>query len=202
MSLQIILARHGQTCYNREGVIQGRSDSPLTHTGIAETQKMPNLISQFKPRAIYSSSLGRAAFSSSIYSQTLAIPIYFMENLAELSCGQWEGSRRTDVVGHRGLIRSDWFERPPGGESYQDGEERIRYIVDELYSFTDDSCKIVLAHAGLNRSLVKLILGLNEKDALLIRFPHDTVYLIHSDKTVKHLGLTTGSGNGFLREID
>lgn len=202
MSLMIILARHGQTRYNSEGVIQGRTDSPLTLAGVAQTRKMPNLVSQFLPRAIYSSSLGRAAFSSSIYSQALGIPVHFRENLAELSCGEWEGSRRTDVVGHRNLIRSGWFERPPGGESYQDGEARLRPLVDELGSGLNDSCKIVLAHAGLNRALMKLILGLNEEDALFIRFPHDTVYLIHSDRTVKWLGLSTGSGSGLLREIE
>lgn len=201
MSLLIILARHGQTRFNRSGVIQGRSDSPLTPTGIAETLKMPDLVSKFQPQAIYSSSLGRAAFSSSIYSQALGIPVHFRENLAELSCGKWEGSRRTDVVGNRNSIRSGWFDQPPFGESYQDGEERLRSFVDELCSCPNDSCKIVLAHAGLNRAFIKLIIGLNEENAQFIRFPHDTVYVIHSDRTVNWLGLTTGSGNGFLSEI-
>ena len=198
----IILARHGQTHFNQAGVIQGRSDSPLTPTGIAETRKMPDLVSRFRPQAIYSSSLGRAAFSSSIYSQMLGIPIHFRESLAELSCGEWEGSRRIDVVGNRNVIRSDWFDRPPFGESYQDGETRLRPIVDELCSFTDYSCKIVLAHAGLNRALIKLILRLTVEDSLFIRFPHDTVYLIQQDKSLSWLGLSTGSGQGFLREIE
>ena len=202
LSLMIILARHGQTRFNQAGVIQGRSDSPLTPTGIAETRKMPDLVSRFRPQSIYSSSLGRAAFSSSIYSQMLGIPVHFRESLAELSCGEWEGSRRTDVVGDRSSIRSGWFDQPPCGESYQDGETRLRPIVNELCSCPDDSCKIVLAHAGLNRALMKLILGLTVEDSLFIRFPHDTVYLIQRDKSVSWLGLSTGSGRGLLSEIE
>ena len=78
----------------------------------------------------------------------------------------------------------------------------MRPIVDELCSGLNDSCKIVLAHAGLNRAFMRLILGLNEEDALFIRFPHDTVYLIQHDKSVSWLELSTGSGRGFLSEIE
>jgi len=201
LSFTIILARHGQTRFNQAGIIQGQSDSPLTLNGITEISRTLDLISDYKPHAIYSSSLGRAAFSSSIYSETLGIPIHFSKSLTELSCGEWEGSSRLDVVGNRNFIRSCWFDRPPGGESYQDGEERLRPFIDKFCSCADNSCKMVLAHAGLNRVFMKLILGLRVEIALSIRFPHDTFYVIHSDKTVGWLGLSTGSGCGLLSEI-
>jgi broad specificity phosphatase PhoE len=162
---------------------------------------MPELISEYRPKMIYSSALGRAAFSSSIYSQLLGIPVYFRPNLVELSCGEWEKSPRSQVKGPRKIVRSSWVDRPPGGESYQDGEERLRDFVRDLTSGCDDTCKMVLAHASLNRALVKLVLGLPPQEAISILFPHDTVYIIQNDGMIRWFGLSTGSGCGFLREV-
>ncbi|MGC8657942.1 MAG: histidine phosphatase family protein [Desulfomonilaceae bacterium] len=197
----IILARHGQTRFNLAGIIQGQTDSPLTSAGLAETHKMPGLISRFRPEMIYSSSLGRAAFSSSIYSQILSIPVRFRSALAELSCGKWEGLKRDDVVLGDRTIRPNWTNRPPGGESYQDGEKRLIPFIEEIRSLANDRCIIILAHAGLNRAFVRLFLDLKIEETLFVRFPHDTTYLIHTDGTVHRLGLSTGAGNGFLSEI-
>lgn len=201
MSLKIILARHGQTRLNEAGVIQGRSDSLLTETGIADTLKMPHLVAHYQPRVIFSSSLGRAALSASIYSETLKIPVHFREDLVEISCGEWEGSLRADVIGPRPSIRSGWHDRPPGGESYLDRELRLSGFIQELSELPVDSAVVILAHAGLNRVLVKCLLGMEPEQALFIRFPHDTVYVIQSGSPVSWLGLSTGSGIGFLSEI-
>jgi hypothetical protein len=53
----------------------------------------------------------------------------------------------------------------------------------------------------LNRVLVKCLLGMEPEQALFIRFPHDTVYVIQNGAPVSWMGLSTGSGIGFLSEI-
>lgn len=201
LSSTIILARHAQTRFNEAGIIQGCSDSPLTQSGLSTIWKMPELILEYQPGMIFSSSLGRAAFSSSIYSQILGIPVYFRRSLIELSGGELEKTLRSEIEGPRKIVRPSWIDRPRGGESYQDGEKRLREFIHELTSSPGKECKMVLAHAGLNRVLVKMILGLSPQEAISILFPHDTVYVIQNDGIINWFGLSTGSGCGFLREV-
>jgi|GEM_PF-460314 len=196
----ILLCRHGQTHFNRTARIQGQSDSPLTKNGLQETKKLAEILYPHMPGVIYSSALGRAAYSSAIYSQILGIPVHFRQNLVELSCGEWETSLRTDVIGSDVLIRSSWVDRPPGGESYQDAEKRLGVFINELQTVSDSVYVMVLAHSGLNRALVRSLLGLPINEALYIRFPHDTIYQINMDGNVNWIGLSNMSGSGFLRE--
>ncbi len=200
MHRTVILCRHGQTHFNRTSRIQGQYDSPLTKNGLEEIRKLAQTVNTYLPRVIYSSTLGRAAYSSAIYSQILQIPIHFRSNLVELSCGEWETSLRTDVIGPDALIRPSWVSRPPGGESYEDAEKRLKVFINEILSSSEYSCVMVLAHSGLNRALVRSLLGLPLDKALYIKFPHDTIYQIDADGTVRWIGLSTGSGVGFLRE--
>ncbi|MFH0958183.1 MAG: histidine phosphatase family protein [Pseudomonadota bacterium] len=200
MPTTIILCRHGQTLFNRTARIQGQSDSPLTRTGLEETRKLAEMVCPKMPGVIYSSILGRAAYSSAIYSQILGIPLYFRQDIVELSCGEWETSLRTDVIGPDSSIRLSWVDRPPGGESYKDAEKRVCVFINELLKVSKPLCVMVLAHSGLNRVLVKTLLTLPSDQAMNIRFPHDTVYEINSDGDVNWIGLSTGRGRGFLGE--
>lgn len=200
MSPRIVLCRHGQTHFNRSARIQGQSDSPLTEVGLEEILKLAEIVKAFRPFAIYSSSLGRAAYSSGIYSQVIGIPVYFRSSLVELSCGEWETCMRKDVIGPEALIRSSWIDRPPGGESYEDAENRLRTFIHEINLLEAGSPVMVLAHSGLNRVLAKSLLGISTDEALNIKFPHDTIYEIHEKGFVRWAGLSTGSGSGFLRE--
>ncbi|HTY24657.1 MAG TPA: histidine phosphatase family protein, partial [Desulfomonilaceae bacterium] len=57
---KIVLARHGQTLFNRDGLIMGRSDSPLTSDGIRMAKELARIVQAEDVQAVYCSPLGRA----------------------------------------------------------------------------------------------------------------------------------------------
>lgn len=199
-TVRLILTRHGETRSNRDGFIMGQSDSPLTPEGVLMARGVSHLLKTENVRAVFSSTLGRAAFTAAIYSEALEAPLYFREELAELSCGTWEGRPRMAVRGKGRLLRSSWTERPPGGESYEDAEPRARKLVEEAVAACIPETVLLVSHASVSRVYLKIILGLDVKQAVHIRLPHDTVYLLEGDGTVRSRSIDAAQDAGLLWE--
>jgi broad specificity phosphatase PhoE len=197
---RLILARHGETRSNRDGFIMGQSDSPLTPDGVLMARGVSQLLKTEKVRAIFSSTLGRAAFTAAIHSEALGAPVCFRDELAELSCGTWEGRSRVAVRGKGQLLRSSWTERPPGGESYEDAELRARKLVQEVAESGIPDTVLLVSHASVSRVYLKIILGLDVQRAIRVRFPHDTVYLLERDRTVRSRSNDGAPDGGLLWE--
>lgn len=200
--LRLILARHGETWSNRNGRIMGRSDSPLTPEGVLMARGVSRLLKTEGVRAVFSSTLGRAAFTAAIHSQTLHVPVYFREELAELGCGTWEGRSRASVRVRGTLLRSSWTDRPPDGESYQDAETRARKLLQEAAAAGISGTVLLVSHAGVSRVYLKLILGLDPETAVRIRFPHDSVYLLEDNGTVSCRSVDSPPRDGLLWESE
>ena len=58
--MRIILARHGETDYNKKKIIQGHTDIPLNEEGISQGIAAGKKIEGYKIGIAYSSTLGRA----------------------------------------------------------------------------------------------------------------------------------------------
>jgi broad specificity phosphatase PhoE len=201
-SAKIVLARHGQTVSNRDGFIMGHSDALLTSQGLETAKAVSRIIAPEGVQRIVSSALGRAALTAAIHSERLRVPISFTEAIAELSCGSWEGRRRVDVITGSKSIRGTWQFRPPGGESYQDGETRVGSLVGQILRTSDCEAVLVVGHASVNRVFLKLLLDLDPLTAMTICFPHDTVYVIDHREGVRHASPFGRMGNGFLTEAE
>ncbi len=75
MDKKIVLARHGETIFNRAGFIMGRSDSPLTPEGVSAAKQVARLIEEQKIRTVFCSPLGRTRQSAEIYTEGIGLPI-------------------------------------------------------------------------------------------------------------------------------
>ncbi|HEV8099071.1 MAG TPA: histidine phosphatase family protein, partial [Gaiellaceae bacterium] len=56
----ILLARHGETEWNRDGRFQGHADPPLNETGRAQAGELAAELADVELAAVYTSSLRRA----------------------------------------------------------------------------------------------------------------------------------------------
>ncbi len=174
---RVILVRHGQTVANRDGLVLGRSDYPLTDHGRATARTLASHLVSQPVAKVVASALGRARATGEILAAALHCSLETTELLVELSCGEWEGRKRLEVLRDERHIRAHWNDRPPGGESYAQAEERIQPLITELNRRCDETVALV-GHGGINRAFIKGWLDLDEQVALRITCPHEAAYLL------------------------
>src|SRR5881396_3482425 len=90
-TLRIYLARHGQTDWNAQSRLQGRTDIPLNPTGREQASKLAALLKGVRLDAVYSSTLRRSRETAEILHGIT--PIESLDGLCEQGLGKFEGIR-------------------------------------------------------------------------------------------------------------
>src|ERR1043165_1748340 len=97
--MNILLVRHGETAWNREGRYQGRTDIPLSDTGRAQVPAPGEPPRHIPIKIAYASPLSRAKNTAEaiLGGRTPVVPLWLDANLLEISHGQWEGKLASEV---------------------------------------------------------------------------------------------------------
>lgn len=183
----IILIRHGQTEWNREGRIQGHGDARLTDLGQAQARAYGRLIAErFQPltaHALYRSPAGRCAQTTALACEAAgldAAAFTIDERLKEKGYGRWEGMTRPEIAAAgdtKDLAEMDaapWDHRPPGdGETLTEVMARARDWMNGLDAATP---VIVICHGGTGRTLIRSYLDLPPEETLAIQMRQDVVF--------------------------
>jgi broad specificity phosphatase PhoE len=129
----LLLVRHCEATGNADGLLLGRTDSPLTERGERSAASLRLLIDREGPVArVISSPLVRALRTAEMLD--LGQPIEVDERWTEVDYGEFEGEKLTDVPSEVWRQwRTDPHFRPPGGESLAELGQRIRVACDELF---------------------------------------------------------------------
>jgi broad specificity phosphatase PhoE len=129
----LLLVRHCEATGNADGLLLGRTDSPLTDRGERQATGLRRLIDREGPVArVISSPLVRAVRTAELLD--LGPPIEVDERWTEVDYGRFEGEKLTDVPSEVWRQwRTDPEFRPPGGETLAELGERIRAASDELF---------------------------------------------------------------------
>jgi probable phosphoglycerate mutase len=158
----LYFVRHGETDWNFEGRIQGQIDIPLNdmghQQGVALARGLRNHLGAAKIERYVVSPLTRARQTMDYICRELDHPPEKVEvtpPLLELSFGVWEGKffkeLKTSPLYPRNLDeRFAW--RPPEGESYADGLERVRQWIGRIEGPT-----LIVAHGAIGRCLIGLV---------------------------------------------
>lgn len=174
----LILARHGETVANRQGIVLGRQDSPLTPDGELMVRNLARLLPASPSGLIASSPLGRAVTSARIFALHTGWPVRIVDELAEISAGLWEGHPRREIMPDRTYLRSSWDETPPDGESYRNAEIRVATAIEKINAISRHDPILIVGHAAVNRVFLKVWQKLQPEDAMKLRFPHTVLYNI------------------------
>ncbi len=96
---QLLLIRHGETDWNREGRSQGHTDVLLSQTGLAQAKLLAFQLKKKHPEisAIYSSDLARAAGTAQESAELLVLPICLRTTLRERKEGVVEGALHSEI---------------------------------------------------------------------------------------------------------
>ena len=168
--MQLYVMRHGETSWNTERKIQGRTDVELTENGKEMARLSAEGMKDIKFDYIYSSPLTRAYTTAEIICKNRDIPIFTDDRLMEVCFGEWEGK---DITTRKDMLEA-FFDDPVnyaatgGAESYDDILKRARdFLEDVIYPLAErkPDCKLlILGHAAINRALYALLMKTELKD--------------------------------------
>lgn len=137
--MKLILVRHGETLWNRENRIQGRTDVELSDHGRKQIEKLAHAMQEEKIDVIYTSPLKRAYETARAIARFHKMDIKVEDDLRELNHGDFESLTLQELKESHGAFVRQWIEDPasvvmPNGESLPQVQKRawevIRTIVD------------------------------------------------------------------------
>ncbi len=149
----LLLARHGQTDWNRDGIWQGQADPPLNATGRAQARRLADRLGPIPVDAIYSSDLRRAVETAEIVAAVKGLAVVTDQRLREMDVGSWTGLTGEEIA-----------RRFPGG-MYHDGESpqafqaRAVAAAEDISAAHDGATVLVVCHGGIVRALQRHALG-------------------------------------------
>ena len=122
MECLLFLFRHGETDWNRDGRLQGHTDTPLNATGLGQAQALVERLRPHRLDAVISSDLARAWTTGQIVAEGLGIPLIGEPGLREAQIGEAEGLFWPEVKSRFGeALTERWFTDDdaafPGGET-------------------------------------------------------------------------------------
>lgn len=101
LSIKIILARHAETQGNKDGILLGHNDSPLTVLGKKQALEIAKQLEKEKIDLLYSSPLGRALQTAKIIANYLDnLKINMEPLLTERDFGILTGKHRNEIHLH------------------------------------------------------------------------------------------------------
>lgn len=210
--MRLYLLRHGQTEWNIEGKIQGKTDIPLNETGLRQARCLAEGMREREISAVYSSPLLRAAQTAEILAEEKGLSVSVLPELREVDFGLWEGRSWTEVDAefHEDFRR--WEENPAeymptGGESRESCRERCRAAMEQILAGTVTDAAIV-AHGGILAHVADYLLR-NQKEKEEIIVKNASISIIEYDSSTEmgrllllndtaHLGISSdGRTNKF-----
>ena len=93
----ILLARHGETDWNRDRRVQGHTDVPLNDEGRRQAQALSRELDGCRFDAVYSSDLARAIETAEILAEQRGLEVTALPALREKHFGTWEGLTDTET---------------------------------------------------------------------------------------------------------
>jgi broad specificity phosphatase PhoE len=147
----LLLARHGETDWNREGRWQGWADPPLNETGRAQARELAEQLRHTPFDAVYSSDLRRAHETACIVAAPHGVPVVADARLREIDIGSWSGLTRGDIdARYPDGVR-------PDGETREQHEARVLAAVEDVARANPGRRILVVTHGGTLRALHDVI---------------------------------------------
>ncbi|MEM6842562.1 MAG: histidine phosphatase family protein [Bacteroidota bacterium] len=185
MDKVIYLIRHGQTEYNRRGVVQGSGiDAPLNEVGQLQAKAFYKAYHSIPFDHVYTSTLQRSIQSVARFLGD-GLPTTQLAGLNEINWGVKEGKvPTTKEHSYYNKIINGWREGKldvaiEGGESPLMVQERQKPALEHILSYPDQKQVLVCMHGRAMRIFLCLMMNRNLRE--MDRFAHTNLglYLIH-----------------------
>ena len=159
----IFLIRHGETQANRLGIFRGRTDIPLSETGLKQADELRRYFQSRPVEQVFSSPLRRARETAAA-----CFPghcIILDELINNLDLGAWSGRPKREIQLEQPRQWQRWISRPermvfPGGESLSDVYARCQRFLQKLT--TPPLAVAVVSHRAVLKTMLAAALGLKD----------------------------------------
>ncbi len=163
--MRLLLARHGESVWNAEKRFQGHTDIGLSERGRAQAEALGVALRRFNVARAYVSPFRRASETAEVALAGTGVPVVPLDDLRELSLGEWEGCTVDEVRGREGDPYRAWLLAPndcppPGGEPLDAVSSRVRAAMEHISaSHPDGDDVLVVSHGGVISVYACVLLG-------------------------------------------
>src|SRR5450631_1737717 len=157
---RLLIVRHGESEWNREGRWQGWEDIALTAAGENQARARGKELAAARLDfvGVHTSDLIRAARTAALLAEALGIPGAHREPaLRERFGGEWHGRDRDEIIAGWPEERAAWrrgeLAAPPGGETDAQVLERVDRALVRIDETNPPGPVLVVTHHGVLRLL-------------------------------------------------
>ena len=188
--MRLLLARHGQSVWNAERRFQGSTDVPLSPLGVEQARALGRALRPYRVAAAYVSPFRRAVETAELALAGTDVPLVPLEELRELSLGEWEGCTVEEISGRTGDPYRAWLRAPhdcppPGGEPLDAVSARVRAAVDRIaaaHAAQDDVA--IIAHGGVISVYACCLLGCSFNQLWRLRVDNASLTVVRPPRLV------------------
>ena len=168
---EVLVARHGETDWNREHRWQGQSGPGLNDRGREQARALAARLAGVRLTALYASDLPRAVETAEIIAAAVGLEPVLERGLREVDVGDWRGLTRAEVRerdpnGYRRWQHGEagW----KGGETYDEMHARVVATFSRLVDAHRRGRILLVSHGGGVRAIVAHTVGIAGHDRLHI----------------------------------
>jgi probable phosphoglycerate mutase len=162
----LLLARHGQSVANAVRRFQGSQDIPLSELGRRQASALSAGLRGRPLAHVYASPLERARSTAEMVAAEHAMPLTLVEDLRELSLGDWEGRTVEEIRALPGDPYTCWVRDPvgacpPNGEPLERVQARVLRAIDAIAAAHPNGDDVlVVCHGGVISAYLAHCFGL------------------------------------------
>ena len=170
-----LLLRHGQTPMSVQKRYAGRSDVPLTDTGVAQAAAAAKRLESAGIDAIVASPLQRTVQTAEQVADVTGLPVVTEDGFRETDFGDWEGLTFAEVRERWPSEMTAWLAdpevAPPDGESFAEVSERVSAALRRVLAGRTGQRILIVSHVTPIKTLV----------AAALLAPPAALYRMHLD---------------------
>ena len=162
--MKIYVIRHGQTDWNVERKLQGRTDIELNETGKQQAKQAKKEIEKYNIDLILCSPLKRTKETAHIIAENKNIEIIYRDELLERNFGELEGKQPWKEP----LFANDEFYNYTKNIEMKNVEtvrelcDRVWGLLDEIEEKYSDKNVLLVTHGGTSRAIAAYFNGIPE----------------------------------------
>lgn len=184
--MNLYIMRHGETDWNKQGLIQGSADIPLNEYGIELAEITRDGLNKdgIIFDKIYTSPYIRARRTAEIIAGNSGTPVIVNPGIREMSFGKYEGIKISQLRTNPEYIEINkcfddpvHYQREGEAESYEEVFARIRQFLTDTILPLEDSCEnvLVVCHGAVIRAFISIIKNLPLEEYWTIHQPNCSI---------------------------